>query len=74
MSYLIKYEYNDRVTKEFIQLEIVTTGDYITAENELKDILSDLERQGHLNVAGDIRKADWRNNESNCWAYLETYK
>ena len=55
MGYLIYYEYNDRITGLFTKVNCCTVyNDYNKAENELSDIISDLERQGHTNVAGEI--------------------
>ena len=54
-EYQIYYEYNDNITGLFWKGYCCTVfNDYNKAENELSDILSDLERQGCTNVAGDI--------------------
>ena len=54
-QYQIEYEYNDNITGLFRKVRCCTVyNDYNKAENELSDILSDLERQGCSNVAGDI--------------------
>ena len=53
-EYQIKYEYNDK-NGLFRKVDCCTVyNNYNKAENELSDILSDLERQGCTNVAGDI--------------------
>lgn len=53
-KYQIYYEYNDK-NGLFRKVYCCTVyNDYNKAENELSDILSDLERQGCTNVAGDI--------------------
>ena len=54
-EYQIYYEYNDNKTGLFTKVQCCTVyNDYNEADNELSDILSDLERQGCINVAGDI--------------------
>lgn len=54
-EYQIYYEYNDNITGLFRKVQCCTVyNDYNKADNELSDILSDLERQGCKNVAGDI--------------------
>lgn len=53
-EYQIYYEYNDK-NGLFRKVHCCTVyNDYKKADNELSDILSDLERQGCTNVAGDI--------------------
>ena len=53
-EYQIYYEYNDK-NGLFRKVHCCTVyNDYKKADNKLSDILSDLERQGCTNVAGDI--------------------
>lgn len=54
-EYQIYYEYNDNITGLFRREYCSTVyKDYNKAENKLNDILSELERNGCTNVAGDI--------------------
>lgn len=56
-EYQIYYEYNDNITGLFRKVHCCTVyNDYKKAENELSDILSDLERQGCTNVAGEVKE------------------
>ena len=53
-EYLIEYEYNDKQGL-FTKVQCCTMfSTYEKADEELSNILSDLERQGCTNVAGEI--------------------
>lgn len=63
-EYRIYYEYNDNITGLFRKVHCSTVfNDYNKAENKLNDILSELERKGCTNVAGDIIEYKEKINE-----------
>ena len=55
-EYQIYYEYEDFSGKFIKVYDCSVYNDYKKADNELSDILSDLERQGCTNVAGEIKE------------------